>query len=312
MVESPAPLRVVVVTYSPGETLEGFLDSLVTATTRPYEVVLADNGSTDGAPEAAVRTHPEASLLRTGGNIGYGAAANAALHGLTGGHALIANPDVRFEPGSVDELLTATQRWPRAATFGPAIRTPEGAVYPSARDLPSLSTGVGHALVGWVWPANPWTARYRRERDEIVERPAGWLSGSCLLVDLAAFASVGGFDPGYFMYFEDVDLARRLGQRGWLHVYVPTAVITHEGGHATKRQAHRMQRVHHTSALRYLSADFPRRSQAPLRAALRAGLGARMLVSYVSRRVGAGAPPQHRDDELPARRSRRLRRARQS
>jgi len=303
-------LTVVVVTYSPGETLTGFLESLATATTCRYEVVLADNGSSDGAPERAVSAYPQVRLLLTGGNVGYGAAANAGLAGLETGYALVANPDVRFEPGSVDELLAAAGRWPRAATLGPAIRTPEGAVYPSARELPSLSTGIGHALLGWVWPANPWTARYRRERDELVERPAGWLSGSCLLVDLPAFASVGGFDPGYFMYFEDVDLARRLGQRGWLHVYVPTAVITHEGGHATKRQAHRMQRVHHTSALRYLSADFPRRRQAPLRAALRAGLGARMLVSYVSSRVDAGAQPQQREDELPWRRARRVRRTR--
>ena len=131
---------------------------------------------------------------------------------------------------------------------------------------------MGHALVGWAWPANPWTARYRREREAPRERPAGWLSGSCLLVDLAAFASVGGFDPGYFMYFEDVDLAERLGKRGWLHVYVPSAVVVHEGGHATKREPHRMQRVHHTSALRYLARQSPRRRQAPLRAAFRVGL----------------------------------------
>jgi len=294
-----APLRVVVVTYSPGDTLEGFLDSLALATDRPYEVVLADNGSTDGVPERAARQRPEVTLLRTGGNVGYGAAANAALAGTRTGYAIVANPDVRFEPGAVDELLDAAVRWPRAATLGPAIRTPEGTIYPSARDLPSLSTGIGHAVLGWVWPANPWTARYRRERDEITERPAGWLSGSCLLVDLAAYASVGGFDPGYFMYFEDVDLARRLGQRGWLHVYVPTSVVTHEGGHATRRSARRMQRVHHTSALRYLSADFPRRRHAPLRAALRAGLGARMLVSYVSSRVDAGAQPQQTVDQLP-------------
>ena len=294
-----APLRVVVVTYSPGETLQGFLDTLAAATARPYEVVLADNGSTDGVPERAARHRAEVTLLRTGGNVGYGAAANAALAGATAGYAIVANPDVRFEPGAVDELLEAAARWPRAATLGPAIRTPEGAIYPSARDLPSLSTGIGHAVLGWVWPANPWTARYRRERDEITERPAGWLSGSCLLVDLAADGSVGGFDPGYFMYFEDVDLARRLGERGWLHVYVPTSVVTHEGGHATRRSARRMQRVHHTSALRYLSADFPRRRHAPLRAALRAGLGARMLLSYASSRVDAGAQPQQTVDQLP-------------
>ncbi|MGY1746360.1 glycosyltransferase family 2 protein [Blastococcus sp. SYSU D00695] len=291
-------LRVVAVTYSPGGALEGFVDSLALATTRPVEVVLADNGSTDGAPEAAAARHGNVRLLRTGGNVGYGAAVNAGMAGLTDGWALVANPDVRFEPGSVDELLAVAARWPRAATVGPAIRTPEGELYPSARDLPRLSTGIGHATLGWVWPANPWTARYRREREEPRERPAGWLSGSCLLVDVAAFHSIGGFDPGYFMYFEDVDLAERLGRRGWLHVYAPSAVVVHEGGHATGREPHRMARVHHTSALRYLSHQHPGPRNAPLRAAFRAGLGARMLVSYVSDRVAAGASFQRRADDV--------------
>jgi N-acetylglucosaminyl-diphospho-decaprenol L-rhamnosyltransferase len=102
------------------------------------------------------------------------------------------------------------------------------------------------------------------------------------------------------MYFEDVDLAERLGRQGWLHVYAPSAVVVHEGGHATQRDPHRMQRVHHTSALRYLSARYPRRVHAPLRTALRAGLGARMLVSYVSNRVAAGAEFQRRAGELRA------------
>jgi N-acetylglucosaminyl-diphospho-decaprenol L-rhamnosyltransferase len=297
---TPRPLRVVAVTYSPGDSLDGFLESLGTATTLPVEVVLADNGSTDGAPERAAAAHPHVRVLHTGGNIGYGAAANAGLAGLHEGYALVANPDLRFEPGAVDELLAAAERWPRAATLGPAIRTPEGELYPSARDLPSLSTGAGHALLGWAWPGNPWTARYRREREAPRERPAGWLSGSCLLVDLQAFWSVGGFDPGYFMYFEDVDLAERLGRRGWLHLYVPTAVVEHEGGHATRREPHRMQRVHHTSALRYLSGQYPGRRYAPLRGALRAGLGGRLLVSYVSGRVAAGARFQRRARELAA------------
>ncbi|NYJ04620.1 glycosyltransferase family 2 protein [Petropleomorpha daqingensis] len=298
------PLRVVAVTYSPGSALDGFVRTLGRATTRPLDVVLADNGSTDGAPEAAVEQFPHVRLLRTGGNVGYGAAVNAALADLSEGYALVANPDVQFEPGAVDELLTVAARWPRAATVGPAIRTPEGELYPSARDLPRLSTGIGHAALGWVWPANPWTARYRREREAPRERPAGWLSGSCFLVDLAAFWSVGGFDPGYFMYFEDVDLAERLGRRGYLHVYAPSAVVVHEGGHSTRREPHRMARVHHTSALRYLSRQYPGGRNAPLRAALRAGLGARMLMSYVSGRVAAGARFQRRAVELGAGRRR--------
>ena len=292
------PLRVVAVTYSPGDTLVDFVESLSAATVRPVDVVLADNGSTDGAPERAVAAYPHVRLLPTGGNVGYGAAANAGLADVREGWALVANPDVRFEPGAVDELLAAAARWPRAATLGPGIRTPEGELYPSARDLPALGTGIGHAVFGWVWPANPWTARYRREREAPRERPAGWLSGSCFLVDLAAFHSVGGFDPGYFMYFEDVDLAERLGRRGYLNVYVPSAVVVHEGGHSTRREPHRMQRAHHTSALRYLSRQYPGRVNAPLRGALRLGLGARMLVSYGSGRVAAGARFQRGADEL--------------
>ncbi|MGY1857872.1 glycosyltransferase family 2 protein [Modestobacter sp. SYSU DS0290] len=282
---APAPLRVVVVTYSPGAALVSLIDSLAEATVRPVEVVLADNGSTDGVPERVAAAHPHVRLLRTGGNVGYGAAVNAGLADLTGGHALVVNPDVRFGPGSVDELLAVAGRWPRAAVVGPAIHTPDGELYPSARDLPRVSTGVGHALLGRFWPGNPWTVRYRRERESPRERPAGWLSGACALVDVRAFHAVGGFDPGYFMYFEDVDLAERLGRRGWLSVYAPSAVVVHEGGHSTRREPGRMERVHHVSALRYLSGVYAGPRYAPLRVLLRLGLGARLLASHAVARV---------------------------
>jgi N-acetylglucosaminyl-diphospho-decaprenol L-rhamnosyltransferase len=289
----------VAVTYSPGAALDGFIDSLGAATALPIDLVLADNGSTDGAPERAAGRYEHVRLLRTGGNIGYGAAVNAALADLAEGYAVVANPDVVFHPGALDELLEAARRWPRAATLGPAIRTPGGELYPSARDLPRLSTGAGHALFGWMWPSNPWTARYRRERETPRERPAGWLSGSCLLIDVVAFRSVGGFDPGYFMYFEDVDLAERLTRAGWLHVYVPTAVVEHEGGHATRREPHRMERAHHVSAFRYLSRRYPRRAHIPLRVGFRLGLAARLLAAWVSGRVAAGARFQLRATAVP-------------
>src|SRR5699024_10329252 len=78
-----APLRVVTVTYSPGDSLADFLDSLEAATGRPYEVVMADNGSTDGVPEAAA-AQGRARLHATGGNLGYGAAANEGAAGAHG------------------------------------------------------------------------------------------------------------------------------------------------------------------------------------------------------------------------------------
>ncbi|HSP37562.1 MAG TPA: glycosyltransferase family 2 protein [Frankiaceae bacterium] len=290
-------LRVVVVTYSPGAELDQFLDSLTEATHRPYEVVLADNGSTDGAPERAAE-RDRVRLVRTGGNVGYGSAANAGAAGSRAPWLLVANPDILFRPGSLDVLTAAAESWPRAAAWGPAILTPEGSLYPSARALPSLGPGIGHALAGWWWPSNPWTATYRREREDPAEGEAGWLSGSCLLLRRSAFEQVAGFDPSYFMYFEDVDLCDRLGQAGWQSVYVPRSVVVHSGGHATKRSPRPMLRAHHSSAYRYLSRRYSGPRYAPLRVVLAAGLFARYLLSLASRRTAEGAAPTRSADAL--------------
>src|SRR5262249_14106314 len=152
-------------------------------------VILADNGSVDGAPERAAAERDGVELLRTGENIGYGGAANRAVAGLPEdvGWVVVANPDVVWQPGSLDELLAAGERVPRAGALGPLIRDADGAVYPSARMLPSLGRGMGHAVFGAVWPGNPWTRAYRQSEREVVERDAEWLSGSCLLLRRVAF-----------------------------------------------------------------------------------------------------------------------------
>ena len=183
MSDEPA-LTVVTVTYSPGSHLDRFLSSLTVATDRPLTVVIADNGSSDGTPEEAVERYPGTRLLRTGANLGYGTAVNRAVATVPPDQefVLIANPDVTWGPGSIDALMAAIDRWPRAATLGPLIRDPDGSVYPSARHLPSLIRGGMHAVVGFAWKTNPWSKAYRQERLEPSERPVGWLSGSCLLV----------------------------------------------------------------------------------------------------------------------------------
>ena len=109
------------------------------------------------------------------------------------------------------------------------------------------------------------------------------------------------------MYFEDVDLGERLGRAGWQNVYVPSAVVVHEGGHATRREPRRMLRAHHTSACA-TCRPVPRPAARAAAPALRAGLGVRMLLSYVSGRVGAGAQLQRTAAELPRNPSRERRR----
>ncbi|MEV5542632.1 glycosyltransferase family 2 protein [Saccharopolyspora shandongensis] len=274
-------VAVVTVTYSPGETLEQFLDTLTKATERPVRVILADNTSTDGVPERAAAGRANVDFVPTGGNLGYGGAANRGVAELGDefGWVVVANPDLEWQPGSLDELLDAAKRWPRGGSFGPLIKEPTGEIYPSARLLPSIGRGAGHAVFAKIWPKNPWSRAYHQSETTITERPAGWLSGSCLLLRREAFDSIDGFDPRYFMYFEDVDLGDRLGKKGWLNVYVPSAEIMHIGGHSTAGASKRMLVEHHRSAYRYLADRYPGPAWAPLRLALRAALTARARIA---------------------------------
>ncbi|WP_317495570.1 glycosyltransferase family 2 protein [Haloechinothrix sp. LS1_15] len=273
-------VAVVTVTYSPGEMLERFVDTLAKSTTRQVRVLLADNGSTDGAPELAAE-RDGVSLLQMGSNLGYGAAANKAVAALddTVGWVVVANPDLEWEADALDQLLDAAQRWPRGGAFGPLITGQDGGVYPSARSLPSMSSGIGHGLFGRVWPGNPWTRAYLQHGDRVTERPAGWLSGSCLLLRREAFDSVRGFDPRYFMYFEDVDLGDRLGRAGWLNIYVPSAQVMHLGGHATMRDSRLMLVAHHASAYRYLADRHRGWRWKPVLAIVRLGLAVRLRLA---------------------------------
>lgn len=293
---------VVTVTYSPGEHLRRFVETLPAATARPVGLVMADNGSTDGAPEAAAAAHDFAEFLPTGGNLGYGTAINRAVTAIARrpgdfeqDFVLVVNPDVWFEPGSVDALLEAAARWPRGAAFGPRIAETDGSVYPSARSVPTLRAGIGHAVLGPVWPGNPWTRRYLDDREMGTERAAGWLSGSCLLLRREAFDALGGFDERYFMYLEDVDLGDRLGRAGWQNVYVPSAVIHHDQGHAARTAPEFTLRAHHRSAYLFQADRHPGPWRAPIRWALRAGLAARcrLAIRAAERAARRPTPPSH-------------------
>ncbi|MDO8108568.1 glycosyltransferase family 2 protein [Isoptericola sp. b441] len=276
---SAPEVRVVCVTYHPGPELDEFASSLADATRRPVELVLVDNG-TDATVAGDVAARHGAQLLVAGRNLGYGGAANLGAAGSSAPWIVVANPDVVWAAGALDALLDGGLRHPGAGALGPRVLNPDGTTYPSARALPGLGRGIGHALLGRAWPGNPWTSAYldAERADPDAERTAGWLSGSCLLLRRAAFEQVGGFDDGYFMFFEDVDLGDRLGRAGWSSVFVPSAVVTHAQGTSWRERPEAMIRAHHASAARYLARRYPRWYQWPVRTALRIGLQVRAAI----------------------------------
>jgi len=274
-----APARsvdVVVVTYNPGQTLAQFLAAVARQGEVVASVTVVDNASTD---DAAVRQVAEASgarWLAMGRNAGYGSAANAGAALGEAPWVALCNSDIELHDGALAALVVAGEAEARVGAVGPCILEPDGSVYPSARPLPGLALGVGHAVFGHVWPGNPWTARYRVGREAVTGvADVGWLSGACVVVRRAALDQVAGFDERYFMFFEDVDLGRRLAQAGWLRRWVPDAVVTHLGGHTWRANPEPMIRAHHASARRYVAAAYPGWWRAPVRLALNAGLRAR-------------------------------------
>lgn len=269
---SPATVRVVCVVYHPGEELATFARTLRTASATAVELVIVDNG-TDPTVAREVADEFGAVLVASGGNLGYGRGANLGAQGARAPWLVVANSDIEWQPGSLDTLVAAGEAHPTAGSLGPALLNTDGTVYPSARELPSLTQGAGHAVFVRLWPGNPWTRRYQAHQQSTGgQRPAGWLSGACLLLRREAFEAVGGFDDDYFMFFEDVDLGERLGRAGWTNLYVPQAQVTHVGGTSWRDKPATMISAHHASAARYVRRRYPRWYQWPVRQAASLGL----------------------------------------
>lgn len=276
-------VRVVTIAFHPGPELAEFAQTLESAAPGlDVELVVVDNGTDPRVVDEVVAAHADAlraRVVRAPENLGYGRAANLGARGTDPDVAwiVVANPDISWRPDALASLVAAGERHPRAGSLGPRILNTDGTVYPSARALPSLVEGSGHAVFARVWPGNPWSARYRQAQEVMgeAEHAAGWLSGACLLVRHTAWEQVAGFDESYFMFFEDVDLGERLGLAGWENVYVPGAVVVHDQGASWRDKPAAMIRAHHASAAQYLSRRYDAPWQAPLRLALRAGLRAR-------------------------------------
>jgi N-acetylglucosaminyl-diphospho-decaprenol L-rhamnosyltransferase len=281
---------IVTVAYRSNAVLAGFLDSVPAASREPLPVVVVDNAPGDD-DAGALSSAAGARHVPLPSNPGYGAAVNAGVRELPAEvrWVLISNPDVVLAPGAIDTMLETGETDPAVGAVGPAVLNPDGSTYPSARAVPSLRTGVGHALFANLWQRNPWTLAYRRETDPSDQvRDAGWLSGSCLLVRRSAFDAIGGFDEGYFMYFEDVDLGFRLGKAGFRNVYQPASIVTHVGAHSTGGESARMVIAHHDSARRFLSKKYATWWLWPVRVTLWAGLALRSRA--IIRRLRRAAP----------------------
>lgn len=279
----------VVVSYNSSADLPDCLRSL--RSEGVDDVVVVDNASADGSLDVVRQVDPDARLVETGANLGFGTAANRGVALSTGDYVLVLNPDTVVEPGTVKALSEALDRDPGLAAVGPRLENVDGTLYPSVRRFPDLMVAFGHAFLGLVWPRNPATRRYRMldwDHDR-ASANVDWVSGACVLVRRSAFDMVGGFDEAYFMYVEDVDLCWRLGQAGWRIGYEPAGRVVHALGGSSRLVPYRMIAEHHRSLLRFVSKSSTggRRALLPVVAA---GLAVRTVAAWVHHALDGPRP----------------------
>ena len=254
----------VVVNYNAGDELIACVASLLADTSAggPPEIVVVDNASEDGSADALAAIYPEVTLVRAPTNLGFSRANNLGVAATYAPVIAAVNPDVEVDPGTAAAMLGRLDAAADLAAIGPRVRNPDGSQYPSARAFPSGIDALGHAVLGPVWSTNPFTRRYRRlDADWSGPHDVGWLSGSALWFRRSAFDEVGGWDEGFFMYLEDVDLCARFGSAGWRVAYEPGGAVLHRQGLSTSRHPYRMIIEHHRSAARFASKHWhgPRR-----------------------------------------------------
>ena len=294
------PIAAVVVSYDSAPDLGACLRSLAAAGIERRVVV--DNGSSDGSGAAAATADPGHEWIDSGANLGFGRAANLGAAASAEPYLLIGNADLVVDPAAPATLLERLRAEDGVGLVGPRLVNPDGSTYPSARTFPNLVDAIGHGLLGIVAPSNPFTRRYRvLDRDDTEAPTVDWVSGACFLVERRAFVAVGGFDPAYFMYLEDVDLCWRLRRAGWATAYEPAASVLHVQGASAHLHPYRMLAAHHRSLWRFATATTtgPRRAVLPV---VGAGLVARLAVTAAAHRLAPGTRPARTTGPHPPRR----------
>lgn len=244
---APRPaMAVAIVSHDTREHLRACLESLRSESAP--QVVVADAGSTDGSAEMVRRDFPEVTLVADGDNPGFGAAANRAVALCDSPFLLLLNADTRVSPGTLGALTGYLSRHPRAAVAGPRLVNPDGTLQASC--FPFIGT---LQLMIEKTPLGRWLARVPVLRDRwllshsLHDRPrvVPWALGAALAIRREAFEEIGGFDPAFFMYSEEIDLCYRLKAAGWEVHFAPVATVTHVGGASTgqKRPEMAVRRV---------------------------------------------------------------------
>ena len=210
----PSPrITASIVTHRSGPVIAACLEHLFASTQLALEVVVFDNASDD---DTLARLRAFASRVRIvahPSNLGFGQGHNRALTGAAGDYFLILNPDIELPPGGLDRLIRHLEDHAECGAVAPRLDEA------SSNDLAGFSRR---------YPGQ----RYAPGSFQHLPGAVAVLQGACVLIRAALYREIGGFDPRYFLYAEDLDLSLEVRKRGWTLAYVADLVVRHFGGHS--------------------------------------------------------------------------------
>ncbi len=280
-------LSIVVVSYNSRDVLGRCLESIRAARDRlSVELFVVDNASRDGSADMVAERFPEATLIASEQNLGFGRANNLGFAQARGRYVLVLNPDTEVRPDALHELVRFADSHPRAGAVGARLDYPDGRFQHSAFRFP----GLRQALFGFfdlIPIDSPINGRYRTEQFER-DFPAEHLLGACLLLRREALEQVGGFDPRYFMYFEETDLCIRLRRAGWQNLFTPGARVLHVSAASTSAAPERMSVEFHRSQAYFYRKHYGLPGYAALKVVVWLGTAyrlARSLRAYLRGRI---------------------------
>jgi N-acetylglucosaminyl-diphospho-decaprenol L-rhamnosyltransferase len=265
----------VVVSFEAREHLARCLASL----THDVDVVVVDNASLDGSAALVRERFPAARLLALDRNIGFGAACNLGAGESTSEFLLFLNPDTIVRRGAIKQLLACIEQGQDIALVAPTLLNADGSIQLSVLTYPGIFASGRPAVT--AFPVAD-TRPTRRFGDLVDEYPVG----AALLVRRRAFVEIGGFDPRFFHFYEELDLCKRLTEAGWRIRLCPQAEIEHVGGGSSSSRWSSAYVHQLRGHLRYVGKHRGRAAAELARVLLLAALSVRLLYARGEQRRG--------------------------
>lgn len=259
-------LCVVIVNWNTRALLDACLQSVrTTIETKPVEIIVVDNASTDGSAQFVRTNYPGVRLIANSENFGFARANNQAIESTNAEFVLLLNSDAQLEPNTADALVAFLRQHSNAAAVAPRLLNPNRTFQAGPNDEISLVSemllafGIARLLREGYFPGYGPTA----SRGEYA-----WVGGTCMLLRRKALDLIGMLDTDYFMYSEEADWCYRARQACWEIWYEPAQAAIHFGGASSRNDAGRMRAELYKSKLVFFSKHRPRWEYETLRTVL--------------------------------------------